>query len=112
MLTKKIVFISVQPDVPYFHWQVEVFIHNAMKNGINPNWIEIVFGYDHHPSQEGIDIASRYPYVRVFFYKQDKNEKKVNQLNFAVRYTKDATVSEEVTPGLFYVVLPFMLKFN
>jgi hypothetical protein len=33
-------------------------------------------------------------------------------LNFAVRYTKDATTSEEVTPGLFYVVLPFMLKFN
>jgi hypothetical protein len=74
MMNNKVVFICAQPDVPYFHWQVEVFIHNAMKNGINPNWIEIVFGYEHHPSQEGIDIASRYPYVRVFFYKQDKNE--------------------------------------
>jgi type 1 fimbria pilin len=43
---------------------------------------------------------------------QDKAANKVTQLNFAVRYTKDASTTEEVTPGLFYVVLPFMLKFN
>lgn len=66
--------MCAQPDVPYFHWQVEVFIHNAMKNGINPNWIEIIFGYESLPSAEGMDLARRYPYVRVFFYKQDKTE--------------------------------------
>ena len=36
MLTKKVLFMSAQPDVPYFHWQVEVMIHNFMKLGINP----------------------------------------------------------------------------
>lgn len=71
-MENKVVFICAQPDVPYFHWQVEVFINNAMKNGINPNWIEIVFGYDGIPSAEGMDLARRYPYVRVFFYKKDK----------------------------------------
>jgi hypothetical protein len=70
-MQNKVVFICAQPDVPYFHWQVEVFINNAIKNGINPNWIEIVFGYDGMPSAEGMDLARRYPYVRVFFYKKD-----------------------------------------
>ena len=69
-MQNKVVFICAQPDVPYFHWQVEVFIHNAMKSGINPNWIEIVFGYDNSPSREGMDLARKYPYVRVFFYKK------------------------------------------
>jgi hypothetical protein len=73
-MLNKVVFMCAQPDVPYFHWQVEVFIHNAMKNGINPNWIEIVFGYEVSPSAEGMALAGRYPYVRVFFYKQDKIE--------------------------------------
>lgn len=73
-MKNKVVFICAQPDIPYFHWQVEVFIHNAMRSGINPNWIEIVFGYDHHPSTEGMDLARKYPYVRVFFYKKDAIE--------------------------------------
>ncbi len=70
-MQNKVVFICAQPDVPYFHWQVEVFIHNAMKSGINPNWIEIIFGYDNSPSREGMALARKYPYVRVFFYKKD-----------------------------------------
>jgi hypothetical protein len=73
-MQNKIVFICAQPDVPYFHWQVEVFIHNAMKSGINPNWIEIIFGYDNSPSREGMNLAKKYPYVRVFFYKKDAIE--------------------------------------
>lgn len=72
MIEKKMTFISAQPDVQYFHWQVEVFIHNAMKNGINPNWIEIIFSYDGQISKEGSDLASRYPFVRFFFYERQK----------------------------------------
>lgn len=70
MITKKMTFICAQPDVPYFHWQVEVLIHDMMKNGINPNWIEILFAYDANPSPEGVALASKYPYVRFFFYKK------------------------------------------
>ena len=46
MINKKMTFVCAQPDVAYFHWQVEVLIHNFMKNGVNPNWIEILFAYD------------------------------------------------------------------
>lgn len=68
-------FINAQPDVTYFHWQVEVFIHNAMSVGINPNWIEILFAYDNEVSKEGRELADRYPYVRFFFYKKSEINK-------------------------------------
>ena len=70
MLTKKIVFLSAQPDVPYFHWQVEVMIHNFIKHGINPNWIEILWAYDNEPSAELLSLSAKYPYVRFFSYKK------------------------------------------
>ena len=69
-MRRKVVFISAQPDQSYFHWQVEVMLHNFIKNGINPNWIEILFGYGDSPSVEGLDLAKRYPMVRFFFYKR------------------------------------------
>jgi hypothetical protein len=74
MINKKMTFISAQPDVPYFHWQVEVFIHNAMKSGVNPNWIEILFAYDETPSDEGVKLAQKYPFIRFFFYKKTGGE--------------------------------------
>lgn len=70
MLTKKIVFMSVQPDVPYFHWQVEVMIHNFMKVGINPNWIEVIWAIDGNPSFEVLKLAQKYSNVRFFFYQK------------------------------------------
>lgn len=65
-------FISAQPDVPYFHWQVEVMINNFMKVGINPNWIEVLFAHEGSVSKEGRDLANRYPYVRFFFYEKSE----------------------------------------
>lgn len=76
MINKKMTFISAQPDVPYFHWQVEVMIHNFMKVGINPNWIEVLFAYDVTVSDEGKKLAERYPYVRFFFYKKSEINKR------------------------------------
>ena len=70
MLNKKTIFMSAQPDHQYFHWQVEVLIHNFMKLGINPNWIELLFAYDSEPSAEGLALARKYPMVRFFFYKK------------------------------------------
>jgi len=74
MINKKMTFIYAQPDVPYFHWQVEVFIHSAMKSGINPNWIEILFAYDETPSDEGLKLAQKYPFIRFFFYQKTVSE--------------------------------------
>lgn len=70
MLTKKIIFMSAQPDVPYFHWQVEVMIHNFIKVGINANWIDVIWAYDSEPSEAVRALAQKYPMVRFFFYKK------------------------------------------
>jgi len=70
MLTKKVIFISAQPDVPYFHWQVEVMIHNFMKVGINPNWIEVIWAVFGNPSPALLNLAQKYPYVRFFWYER------------------------------------------
>jgi hypothetical protein len=66
--------MSAQPDIPYFHWQIEVQIHNFMKAGINPNWIEVLFAYHDSPSTEGLALAEKYPFVRFFFYKRKVTE--------------------------------------
>lgn len=74
MLTKKTIFMSAQPDHPYFHWQVEVLINNFIKLGINPNWIEILWAYSENPSYDGLALATKYPTVRFFFYQKTVKE--------------------------------------
>lgn len=71
-LKNKITFLSAQPDNKYFHWQIEVMIHNFMEVDINPNWIEILFAYDNEITKEGKELANKYPYVRFFFYKKSE----------------------------------------
>jgi hypothetical protein len=63
-------YICAQPATPYYTWQVEVMIHNFIKNGINPNYMDIVCGI----TEEGIPeawsrLATTYNYVRFFFYR-------------------------------------------
>ena len=73
-MNNNIKFMCVQPDDMYFHWQVEVFINNAIKVGINPNSIHIIFSFESLPSNEGLDLSRRYPFVRFFFYKRNRRD--------------------------------------
>ena len=41
---EKILFVTAQPDVPYFIWQIKLYVHNFIENGINPNQIHVVLG--------------------------------------------------------------------
>jgi hypothetical protein len=55
----KLLFVSSQPDVPYFHWQVRVYIHNFIEMGINPKNIHVLFGIVNNntePTQESLNI--------------------------------------------------------
>jgi hypothetical protein len=38
------IYISAQPDTPYYHWQLEVQLHNFAKFGIDFQYI-ILLGY-------------------------------------------------------------------
>jgi hypothetical protein len=38
-----LVFVSAQPDIPYFHWQTKIYTHNFIEKGIEPNKIHVLF---------------------------------------------------------------------
>jgi hypothetical protein len=72
-------YVSVQPRLVYYAWQVEVMINNFLKNGVNPNYIDILVAYypdDLTSTPQNISIwnnlAERYNTVRFFFYEDTR----------------------------------------
>lgn len=47
-------FISSQPDVPYFHWQCEIYGYNFQRLGIDPNDIVMLFGLQGDEPSDGL----------------------------------------------------------
>lgn len=69
-------FVSSNPAIPYYLWQVETFIKNFMDMGINPNMIDIVCSLK---DGEGVPeewgrLAQKYP-ARFFFYPDTRETK-------------------------------------
>jgi hypothetical protein len=72
---KKLQYICVQPRLIYYAWQVEVMINNFIRNGINPNDINILVAWNPNDltnSEENIKdwkrLYERYSDVRFFEY--------------------------------------------
>ena len=55
---KNILFVSAQPDVPYFIWQIKLYIHNFIEKGINPSQIHVVLGMvnTNEPTAESLKL--------------------------------------------------------
>jgi hypothetical protein len=73
---KDIVFVTAQPDVPYFHWQIKLYVHNFIEKGIDPNQIHVIFGMCNgqtEPSKEGKEIEIFG--VNVHFIKDERTKK-------------------------------------
>ena len=73
---ENLVFVSAQPDLPYFHWQIKLYLHNFIKNGINPKNIHVVFGIlegSKEPSDGAIEIFKFG--VNIHFYKDEREKK-------------------------------------
>lgn len=62
------IFLCAQPDEPYFHWQVELLIHNFVDVGIRPDSMHVLFCCAGKPSSAAQALARAYPLVRFFFY--------------------------------------------
>lgn len=78
---KNLRYICVQPRLIYYAWQVEVMINNFIKQGINPNNIDILVAWnpnDDTSKQECIEafdkLASHYNMVRFFFYQDTRKQ--------------------------------------
>lgn len=73
---KDIVFVSAQPDVPYFHWQIKLYVHNFIEKGINPTQIHVILGMVHgktEPTSGGLELLDLG--VNIHFYKDDRIKK-------------------------------------
>jgi hypothetical protein len=78
---KNLRYICVQPRILYYAWQVEVMINNFIKQGINPNNIDILVAWnpnDDTSKLENIEawdkLASHYNSVRFFFYQDTRQQ--------------------------------------
>ena len=75
-----LIFVTAQPDVPYFHWQVRVYVHNFIEMGINPNQIHIVFAMVYgntEPTEESLDLKKLG--VNVHHYLDERKPKRLRQ---------------------------------
>lgn len=65
--------ICAQPAIPYYTWQVEVMINNFIRNGVNPNDINIVSAFWNEIPSEWLTLQKSYPSVGFYFYKDDRH---------------------------------------
>ena len=71
-----LIFVSAQPDLPYFHWQVKLYVHNFIQKGINPKNIHVLFAIpenEKEPSDGSIEILKTG--VNLHFFKDDRENK-------------------------------------
>ena len=76
MVPSPLIFISAQPDELYFHWQVELYLNNFLKKGINKDQLFTLFGFSDKPSQFIINLKKDFPGIH--WYK-DTRENKIYQ---------------------------------
>jgi hypothetical protein len=56
---ENILFVSAQPDVPYFIWQIKLYVHNFIEKGIDPSQIHVILSIPHRneePSKESLKL--------------------------------------------------------
>jgi hypothetical protein len=56
---ENILFVSAQPDVPYFIWQIKLYVHNFIEKGIDPSQIHVILSIVHRneePSKESLKL--------------------------------------------------------
>lgn len=73
---KDIVFVTAQPDVPYFHWQIKLYVHNFIQKGIDPNQIHVILAMVHgskEPTNGALELNKLG--VNLHFFEDNRNVK-------------------------------------
>ena len=69
-------FVTSQPDVPYFHWQIKVYVHNFIELGIPPENIHVLLGIvksGDKPTEESLKLKDLG--INVHHYDDDREDK-------------------------------------
>ena len=70
------IFVSAQHDIPYFHWQIELYINNFRNKGIPIENINVILSIPQNaekPSKGGRNLKNKYK--NVYFYKDERDRK-------------------------------------
>lgn len=70
-------FVTSQPDVPYFHWQIRVYVENFIQKGINPKDIHVLLGVvtpNTEPTKESLSLKDLG--INIHHYLDDREDKK------------------------------------
>jgi hypothetical protein len=76
-MKSNLLFVTAQPDVPYFHWQSLIYVNNFIEKGINPKQIHVIFGIvdgnkkPHENSLKLLELG-----VNVHYFVDDRENKK------------------------------------
>lgn len=71
----ELIFVTAQPDVPYFHWQVKLYSHNFIELGIKPENIHVLFStLGNNKLSEGAEKLKKIG-IKIHSYKDDRNKK-------------------------------------
>ena len=71
-----LVFVTAQPDVPYFHWQIKLYTHNFIEKGIEPKNIHVILAMVHGavtPTEGAKELLNQG--YNVHFYKDNRDKK-------------------------------------
>jgi hypothetical protein len=70
-----LLFVSAQHDVPYFHWQVEVYINNFIDKGVPPENIHVIFSLHNgaiKPSKGARRLKLKYENIHFYVDEREK----------------------------------------
>jgi hypothetical protein len=71
---ENILFVSAQPDVPYFIWQIKLYVHNFIQKGIEPKQIHVIFSIvNNEPSKESLLLKELG--VNIYHYEDNRRIK-------------------------------------
>jgi hypothetical protein len=85
---ENILFVSAQPDVPYFIWQIKLYVHNFIEKGINSNQIHVVLGLVQGNT------------------KPSKQSEELKELGINIHYFVDERVKKHYIPS----IKPFLIS--
>ena len=67
-------YCSSQPDVPYFHWQVQLYVDNFKEHNIDPKNIHSVFIYQDEPSSQVLKMKETLG-INIHLFKDDRKDR-------------------------------------
>jgi hypothetical protein len=69
------IYCSVQPDQPYFHWQVRVYIDNFLKVGVTPSQIHVVWIWTGQPHLKSLELQKDFPQVQMHWFEDLRHDR-------------------------------------